>query len=150
MSTDQGGLVLDASVALYLVTGVGRSAVVGHRLHAPTLLWSESLSALREQAYRGVIDASVVPEALARLEALEISPHGDADLRRRALAVAETLGWAKTYDAEYVALAELLELPLLTLDERLSRRVADRIRVVGPVDLARGRSSDGDQEGSTR
>jgi predicted nucleic acid-binding protein len=45
------------------------------------------------------------------------------------------LGWAKTYDAEYVALARLLGCRLVTLDARL-RRGADRLGfVISPDEL---------------
>jgi len=45
------------------------------------------------------------------------------------------LWWAKTYDAEYVALALLLGTRVVTLDARL-RQGADRLGcVVGPHEL---------------
>jgi predicted nucleic acid-binding protein len=49
--------------------------------------------------------------------------------------LADRLGWAKTYDAEYVALARLLECRLVTLEPRL-RRAANRLGfVVTPSEL---------------
>lgn len=49
--------------------------------------------------------------------------------------IAEEFGWAKTYDAEYVALALLLGCRLVTLDGRL-RRGANRLGfVVSPGEL---------------
>jgi len=48
---------------------------------------------------------------------------GDAVLRRKAWALAERLGWAETYDAEYVALAQLQADAFVTLDAELARRV---------------------------
>jgi predicted nucleic acid-binding protein len=47
---------------------------------------------------------------------------GDAVLRRRTWDLAEQLGWAETYDAEY-ALAQLQKCTLVTLDIELARRV---------------------------
>ena len=38
-------------------------------------------------------------------------------LLERAWEVAEELGWAKLYDAHYVALARLMRVPLLTMAE---------------------------------
>jgi predicted nucleic acid-binding protein len=50
--------------------------------------------------------------------------------------VAEEFGWAKTYDAEYVALAKIEGCRLVTLDGRL-RRGADRLGfVVTPAELS--------------
>ena len=48
---------------------------------------------------------------------------GDAVLRRRAWDVAEQLGWAETYDAEYVALTQLQADAFVTLDAELARSV---------------------------
>ena len=56
-------------------------------------------------------------------------------LHREAWKVADELGWAKTYDAEYVALARILRCPLLTIDARLKRGASRLVRVVGPADL---------------
>ena len=48
---------------------------------------------------------------------------GDAVLRRRAWEVADRLGWASTYDAEYVALTQLQADAFITLDAELARSV---------------------------
>jgi predicted nucleic acid-binding protein len=48
---------------------------------------------------------------------------GDAVLRRRAWEIAEQLGWAETYDAEYVALTQLQADAFVTLDAKLARQV---------------------------
>ena len=55
-------------------------------------------------------------------------------LRREAWRIADDLGWAKTYDAEYVALARLLDCPLFTVDDRLRRGAGRIIQIVGPRD----------------
>ena len=49
---------------------------------------------------------------------------GDAVLRRVAWRIADQLGWAETYDAEYVALTQLQADAFITLDEDLARRAA--------------------------
>jgi indolepyruvate ferredoxin oxidoreductase alpha subunit len=48
---------------------------------------------------------------------------GDAVLRRRAWDLADRLGWASTYDAEYIALTELQADAFVTLDAELARSV---------------------------
>ncbi|MGH2525824.1 MAG: hypothetical protein ACRDG2_03665, partial [Actinomycetota bacterium] len=47
----------------------------------------------------------------------------DAVLRRRAWEVAEQMGWADTYNAEYVALTQLQADALVTRDAQLARSV---------------------------
>ena len=48
---------------------------------------------------------------------------GDGVLRRRAWDLANQLGWASTYDAEYIALTQLQADALVTLDADLARSV---------------------------
>jgi indolepyruvate ferredoxin oxidoreductase alpha subunit len=48
---------------------------------------------------------------------------GDAVLRRRAWEIADQLGWASTYDAEYIALTQLQAEAFVTLDKKLARSV---------------------------
>lgn len=134
MSTER--LVADASIALVMATASQRppwSARV--TLVAPHLLWSETLSVLRESVWRGVVPAAEADPIRARLLTLPIEAKAPASLRDQAWSVAERLGWAKTYDAEYVALAEIEGIRLLTLDGRLSRGAARLIEVVGPAGL---------------
>jgi predicted nucleic acid-binding protein len=54
---------------------------------------------------------------------LKIRLLGDAVLQRRAWDIADQLGWASTYDAEYVALTQLQADAFVTLDKELARRV---------------------------
>ena len=103
---------------------------------APPLMWSEGLSTLREAAFRGEIPEDRLDEAVARLEALPIRPAGGTSAdRRSALRIARQLGWAKTYDAEYVALAERFECELLTADARLHRGAGRLIQMRTPESL---------------
>jgi predicted nucleic acid-binding protein len=48
---------------------------------------------------------------------------GDAVLRRRAWDLADQLGWASTYNAEYVALTQLQADAFVTLDSELARSI---------------------------
>jgi len=72
---------------------------------------------------RGEIPPNVALDLLARIRAMPIRLLGDAVLRRRAWEVADQLGWAETYDAEYVALTQLQADAFVTLDAELARRV---------------------------
>ena len=75
-----------------------------HELLAPTLVRSQTLSLLHEAVQRGEIPAGTALEHLARNRRMPIRLPGDAVLRRRAWDLADKLGWASTYDAEYIAL----------------------------------------------
>jgi predicted nucleic acid-binding protein len=114
--------VVDCGAVLHLVSE-GIEVRAEHELLAPTLLRSQTLSALHEAAHRGEISAEVALDRLARIQALSIRLLGDAVLRRRAWDLAEQLGWAETYDAEYVGLTQLQADALVTLDAELGRRV---------------------------
>lgn len=122
--------VVDVSAVLHLVSedvAVG----AGHELLAPTLLRSQVLTALHEAVHRGELTADVARDRLARVGRLPIRLLGDAVLRRRAWEVADQLGWASTYDAEYVALTQLQADALVTLDPELVRRVDGVVPTAG-------------------
>jgi predicted nucleic acid-binding protein len=93
-----------------------------HELLAPTLLRSQTLSALHEDVQRGELEPDVALEQLNRISAMRIRLLGDAVLRRVAWRFADQLGWAETYDAEYLALTKLQADAFVTLDKKLARR----------------------------
>jgi predicted nucleic acid-binding protein len=129
-------LVVDASVILQiLLAGAGLGRLRNHRLHAPALLPSEVTSSLRELVWRGDAPEAAASSALRELAAVPIVHEPPGTLAVEATAVAAQLGWAKTYDAEYVALARRLDCPLLTIDARLQRGVGALIEVLAPLEL---------------
>ena len=71
----------------------------------------------------GEIPADVARDRLVRIRRMRIRLLGDAVLQRRAWEVADQLGWASTYDAEYVALTQLQADAFVTLDAKLARSV---------------------------
>lgn len=135
-------LVIDGSLAVELsLDRIGERAgeALGNdgELIAPVLLWSEVPSALHEMAFRGEISAALAELGLQRFLAgkLGITEKRPDGLTSTAWQIAEDFGWAKTYDAEYVALARLNDCRLVTIDGRL-RRGTDRLGfVVTPAEL---------------
>ena len=127
--------VVDAGVVLHLVSAEIEVAA-GHELLAPTLLRSQTLSALHEAVHRGELPAEVGRDRLARVGRMPIRLLGDAVLRRRAWDLADQLRWASTYTAEYVALTQLQADAFVTLDAELARSL-DGIVATAPVDALR-------------
>jgi predicted nucleic acid-binding protein len=127
-------LVVDASAAFTLALlrsvppGMGDFDCV-----APPLMWSEALSSLAEAVFRGELPPPALEEALQRLESLPIKPTAaDSAHRQLSLEIARSLGWAKTYDAEYLAVARALGCALLTVDARLMRGAGHLVEILGP------------------
>jgi predicted nucleic acid-binding protein len=121
--------VIDASTALFFAS-TSRRISSGVTFAAPALLASETLSVLHEAVWRQELPPDLAAEHRRRLAELPISILQPSELPDRSWALADELGWAKTYDAEYVALAMILGVPLLTNDRRLTNRVR------GFVDIA--------------
>jgi predicted nucleic acid-binding protein len=114
--------VVDTGAVLHLAsTEVEVSGA--HKLLAPTLLRSQTLSALHEAVQRGELPADVARERLSRIRQMRIRLLGDAVLQRRAWELADQLGWASTYNAEYIALTQLQADAFVTLDAKLARSV---------------------------
>ena len=124
--------VVDAGAVLHLASTEAKVSAK-HKLLAPTLLRSQTLSLLHEAVRRGEIPAEVARERLKRIGQMSIRLLGDAVLRRRAWDIAEQLGWASTYDAEYVALTQLQADALVTLDAKLARSL-EGIVETAPID----------------
>src|SRR5216110_465458 len=124
--------VVDAGAVLHLASD--EVEVSGaHKLLAPTLLRSQTLSALHEAVQRGEIPADVARDHLTHIRRMRIRLLGDAVLQRRAWELADQLGWSSTYDAEYVALTQLHADALVTLDAELARSV-EGIVATAPID----------------
>lgn len=129
-------LVIDASATLYLLaSGDGIEPFATLELAAPALLWSEATSVLNEMRWRGEVSAALADTAFDRLMSCPIEKHSGHHVYRDARHVGRELGWAKTYDAEYVGLAWRHGVRLLSRDERLRRGASRLITVVGPDDV---------------
>ena len=102
---------------------------------APYLMWSEASSVLHELRWRKEISSELAATAVRRLSQADISPRRPKGLTDEAWRIADRLGWAKTYDAEYLALAWLLRCQLLTTDAKLKNAGTRVVGVIGPTEL---------------
>lgn len=123
-----GQVVVDAGAVLHLASE-GTQVKSANSLLAPTLLRSQTLSVLHEAVQRGELPADVARERLRYVGQLKIRLLGDAVLRHRAWDIAEQLGWASTYDAEYIALTQLQADAFVTMDSKLARSVEGLVTV---------------------
>lgn len=87
-------------------------------LVAPHLLDPEFLSAMRRRAIQHPEEAAALEQALLEFYRLDIMRMEHEPLWMEAWRWRDNLS---AYDAMYVALAHLLDLPLVTADERLAR-----------------------------
>jgi predicted nucleic acid-binding protein len=128
-------LVCDASaiVAVLLDNGVGGQwatrTLVGANLAAPALLGFEVDNIIRRHERAGLISADQAAQAHADLLALPVEFWPHAVLAGRSWQLRANL---TAYDAAYVALAELLDSPLVTLDARLAVAPGRRCEVLVP------------------
>lgn len=126
-------IVLDASalVELVLDTEAGRRVAaridrIDESLHAPHLLTVEVAQVLRRLAATGELTETRSAEALQDATDLDVEHYEHELLIARAWDLRDNL---TMYDAVYVALAELLDAPLVTFDERLASAPGHRARI---------------------
>lgn len=113
--------VVDANVAFELVNAPEAAArLEGEESVAPPLLWPEVRSALHAARWRGLLTEEDASQALRSLQSRIFSERRHPRLGEEAWAIADSLGWSKTYDAEYLALARLLQTPIATFDQRVA------------------------------
>lgn len=117
-------IVLDASAVVELLLNTDTGARVARRiadprlsLHAPHLVDLEVAQALRRYTAAGTLEGARAEHALARLLELDLERWSHEPLLGRIWDLRANL---TAYDAAYVALAEVLDAPLLTLDARLA------------------------------
>lgn len=132
-------LAVDASIGIELCLDrvSSRQALGGDELVAPPLLWSEVPSVIHELRFRGEISDELAEKALLRLleNSIGLTEARPKGLTRTAWELATGIGWAKTYDAEYLATAQLIGCRLVTLDARLRRGAGRLGYVVTPSEL---------------
>lgn len=122
-------ICVDASVAAQWILDDVRStealalarAVLarGEEVIAPTLLPYEVTNAVRQRIRRGAFDQAEAAQRLAAFLGYPISLRSVPQVHERALALADIFDLHASYDAHYVALAEILGCDLWTDDQRL-------------------------------
>jgi len=117
--------VVDASVVFeFLADGPGADAAEerlrrpGEPLWTPYLVDAEVGHALRRAVRREVLDADEAGDALWELDELPLRRISHEPLVHYAWALRDNVTF---YDGLYVALAEMLDEPLITFDARLAR-----------------------------
>lgn len=116
-------IVVDASALLEMLLTTASGSLVSDRLrtsesiNAPQLLIVECLQVLRRSERRGDIDADLAIALVQDLLALDIELYDHVLLADRIWELRNNL---TAYDATYVALSELLEVPLITTDAKLA------------------------------
>jgi predicted nucleic acid-binding protein len=126
-------IVVDASAVLDLLRRVpGADAIEfrllasGDTLHAPHLIDVEVAQAARRLGAARQLDESRGGQLLADLVAMPIRRYPNGLLLDRVWALRDNLS---AYDATYVALAEVLDAPLITRDGRLARTRGHKARI---------------------
>ena len=125
-------LVLDSSAALGAIAArdpapglVERLADDGD-LHSPHLIDTEVLHALRRMLRRGKISTDRAHDARTDFADLALVRYPHEPLSERVWELRENL---TAYDATFVALAEALDVPLVTCDARLAAAPGHRARI---------------------
>jgi predicted nucleic acid-binding protein len=126
-------IVVDASAVAEVLLRWPAAAAVEHRihdlwesLHAPYLIDVEVANVVRRYAVRGEIDAERGPAAMEDLADFPLHRHPHIPLLHRVWELRHNL---TAYDAAYVALAEVLDAPLVTRDARLAASSGHRARI---------------------
>jgi len=132
-------LVLPLPYAEQVTRRIGDWKRGGVEVLAPVLLEYEVAAILRKAVTAGWLTTDLAVEALREIPALNVrSMPPTAALHERALRWAERLGHSKTYDAQYLALAEQEGCALWTADRRLARGAqqvgAQWVRWIGEVE----------------
>ncbi|GBD33464.1 MAG: ribonuclease VapC12 [Gemmatimonadales bacterium] len=125
-------IVLDASAALELLLGTPAAGAVEARivaersLHSPAVIDLEVTQAVRRFCASGQVGQRRGRQVIEDLYAFPVRRYPHTPLLGRIWELRRNL---TAYDAAYVALAEVLDAPLVTRDARLARATGHKARI---------------------
>ena len=126
-------IIIDASLALDISVATPQGDALsdqlmgeGHALAAPEVIELEVLQALHRLLWLDRINLTTADRAMAVFAAMEIERYSHLPLRSRIWSLRDNL---TAYDAAYFALAELLDAPLWTRDNKFSDIPGHQARV---------------------
>jgi predicted nucleic acid-binding protein len=127
--------VVDASVSAKWVVDEAYSANAAlllryDSLHAPAHWQAEAVNVLWSKVAKGDLTAADAQERMALLLRAPIAGTPIADLMPRAFTISVDCA-VTIYDSLYIALAEKRNIPFITADVRLIRRMADDATLSG-------------------
>jgi predicted nucleic acid-binding protein len=127
-------IVLDASAAAEILLALPRAGPAlreriarhGETVHVPHVFDLEVIAVIRRHALRGVLSERRSRGALGALRDLRAMRYSHVPLQRRIWELRENV---TPYDAAYLALAEALGAPLVTVDAALAAAPGARAEV---------------------
>jgi predicted nucleic acid-binding protein len=128
--------VVDASVLVAALVDSGphgswaEEVIAAGALHCPELALVEAANILRRLERSKQISTAEANAAYEDLMQLNLEPYSFEPFSDRIWELRHTV---TSYDAWYVALAEVLTLPLATLDQRLCRAAGPTCRFLTPT-----------------
>jgi predicted nucleic acid-binding protein len=126
-------IVIDASVAVACLINTTESEkffdkiMTNNRLAAPSLIEYEIGSALRRLCWAGKLDEKRAEHALLSIAGFSIEIHDPQLLAPRMWGLRQNISY---YDASYVVLAEMLEIPFYTMDKRLASAPGHNAKII--------------------
>ncbi|MDZ7675760.1 MAG: type II toxin-antitoxin system VapC family toxin [Acidimicrobiales bacterium] len=120
--------MIDASAAVLglMNDGEARTMLEAEAVVCPHLVDAEVVHALRSRVLQGALDVEAAERMIDVWQRLGLERVGVPGLLNRMWELRENLS---AYDASYVALAEALEIPLVTADGRLARAPGPRCTI---------------------